>query len=799
MESESYYLEKGLELKQRGLYGKALSCYQKLLTCFPLHCEALYQISEIYYLQGKEEESLAICHQIIQQYPHFYWSYKTLGNLLLKKDKLQAASRAYSKALELNPNFVEALVNLGTTFYKQGEIKQTIALYEKAIKLEPNLPVTYWNLGNIFQQEGDLIKGLTYTERAIQLDPQIGVINPHILAGYQSFKNHHFSQSITHYQKAIQENPKELIAYMGLGLVYRNSGELEKAIENYKIAIQIKSSCAEAHYQLGVTLLEMGRVHQKLLTSLWYRALQSLLNTLEINPDFTLAHQHIFAALINQGISYLQQLQPLLNQYEKLCDQTGNILAKIIIIVNSLQGGYVALAQEKFLTTEEQLLSTLPQLSSWEREALYLYLLPAIPYLRDDIKANSQGFKIISQGYQETSISPQKVEDSSFSPSASIPLRIGFIFQDFLSHSERFLWEQIWEELNKITPYLYFYITSNINPDTLPKMIRKIAKKIYLAGANEAQDPIIIDKIINNKIDILVDLDGIKNLCNVKILAAKPAPVCLSLFTDFPPFINPDNYFIGDIYRHPQITEKCYLEKLLHLSPAKAVKGFPPIVGDPISLRQSRGIDPNSLVYLSLGEARQFHPQLIKSQIAILKQVPYSLLFCQPLTQNLEILHQQYREECQQQNVNFDRIKWGEKPTTEAEYQLIYILGDILLDSYPYNHPVYSLESLWFELPLVTRWGNQPQSRVGYSYLKHLGIEMGMGQSWEEYIDWGVKLGNHPDLREEIKRKLRQSKNPKTLSPLWNPETLGQNLYQIFKRLLARQHRLILPDQNLLI
>ncbi|HEY9862696.1 MAG TPA: hypothetical protein V6D21_00825, partial [Candidatus Obscuribacterales bacterium] len=109
--------------------------------------------------------------------------------------------------------------------------------------------------------------------------------------------------------------------------------------------------------------------------------------------------------------------------------------------------------------------------------------------------------------------------------------------------------------------------------------------------------------------------------------------------------------------------------------------------------------------------------------------------------------------------------------------------SDALLDSYPYNGGTHNLEALSANLPIITRAGEQYLSRMGYSFLKAVNLDIGAAWTWEEYTQLGIKLGLDINLRDQIKSHLIQSQNPNSLAPLWNPRKLAQEMYDIFQRL----------------
>ncbi|MEY3867722.1 MAG: hypothetical protein RLZZ338_1613 [Cyanobacteriota bacterium] len=803
MQSGHNYLPQGYQ-QDAGLLEDTIACSEKVLSRESSYPEELLKLAEIYYLQKQWEDAITTCYKIILWQPNHAQTYKLLGNSLQSQGKLDEAIRSYNKALQIDPNFVEVMVNLGSVFYKKGEVETAIDLYQNAIKLQPDFGAIYWNLGKILQEKGDLEQAFSYLQKAVQLQPDLPGINSHLIQAYAYQKEGKLDDAISQYQHAIALSPDDVTAYLCLGSVYLQQGELENAIGNFQTAIQVQPHHAEAHKSLGLAILQKGKIEDKFNLELLEKAIKSFLVALEIKPNLNDAYRGCFESLAHLWRHNFDRASIWLEQYSHLCEKNGNISGKIALISSHLQAGNYAIAQETFLDLEKSLLENLSQLTIPEIEALYFHLLFNLPHLRDNLTLNSQLFREIGKQYREQcAINIRQISPKTLHPQSNIPLKIGFLSPHFRRHSVGWCSYDVIGELSKITPEIYCYVTGFLKADDLTKKIKTIAKKFYApeTNVNERDSEIIIKEIIQDKIDILIDLDSITVATNIEIIQAKPAPVCISWLGFDAPFISEKkNYFIGDDSTHPVGTEKLYTEKVI-IAPDSfiAVSGFSTLPISENDLRKSHRIGLNQIVYLSVASGRKLNPDLINAQIKILKKVPDSVLLYKGLQGDRALIYKRYQEECVTQGVSFHRVKFLDFSPTEENHRLSYIFADIMLDSYPYNGGTHSLEALWFETPIVTRVGEQYLSRMGYSFLKNLGINTGIAQSWEEYIEWGVKLGKDENLRKEIKEKLRKAKEKETLAPLWNPQKLAEDLYSLFLMVLAQQNRLIMADRDLLI
>ena len=162
-----------------------------------------------------------------------------------------------------------------------------------------------------------------------------------------------------------------------------------------------------------------------------------------------------------------------------------------------------------------------------------------------------------------------------------------------------------------------------------------------------------------------------------------------------------------------------------------AIAGFDCIPVDRQKQREKLGITTDQVVYLFAAPGRKFNGDTARACIQIIKHVPNSILLHKGMG-DLEIIQAIYQRECDEQGVNFQRIKFLPSYKTEEEHRSSYLIEDVFLDSYPYNGGSHNLEALWFNLPVVTRMGQQSFARMGYSFLQAIGINEGIANNWEE-------------------------------------------------------------------
>lgn len=287
--------------------------------------------------------------------------------------------------------------------------------------------------------------------------------------------------------------------------------------------------------------------------------------------------------------------------------------------------------------------------------------------------------------------------------------------------------------------------------------------------------------IQKDEIDILVDLDTLTfNLTNL-IMALKPAPVQITWLGLDACGLPAIDYFIADNDVLPHDAQEYYSEKIWRLPNIYlGVDGFE--VGLPSISRQDLEIPKDAVVYMSLQTGLKRHPDCIHLQMKILSQVANSYFLVSGSNRGeatRKIVEDLFSRIALEEGVNPQRIKVLPFEALDT-YRANLNIGDVVLDTYPFNGATTTLDALWLNIPLVTRVGEQFHARQGYTFLKNLGIEEGIAWTDEEYIEWGIRFGTDEELRKKVSWKLRESKKT---SPLWNGKEFTKEMEKAYQQM----------------
>ena len=706
-------------------------------------------------------------------------------------DKLDKAIICWQTAIDWHPEYVDAYYNLGTAYNQLRDYERSAQAFEQAIKLKPDYPEALYNLGLTLVKLNRLDDALHSYQKALEISPVD--IDIHLAIGSVYFKQKQLKPSLTAYELALAINPRSNSALVSIGALLIELGEVDRAISYIKESLTIEPNDAQAYCNLG---------HAFMLKEQTNEATYFYTKSIELDPTFADAYWHFnnyIVSFVNHPLYFnFSVRRQLADQFLNICYGTDPIRSSLVYLINYIYSGMTDQVQQRTEDLETYVFAHIAQLSNLDIESIYTNLLFLVSSTRDSLEKNSRLFKFTGNLFAKEIMplvehrsdwhSEHKAQDIDHGR----PLRIGIISPNFGRHSVGWCSLSTIKELSKITPHLYLYHTGLGKPDSLSREFECAGKHYWyekeLAIPEESSYDARLNRtstdILNDQLDVLIDLDSVTHPFNLHLLNRKLAPICISWLGYDAPFVSSDNYWLGDQYTHPLGVDEYYVEKIVRLPDAHmAVSGFEAEEIDRDQARANLGIKPDQVAYLMAAPGRKFNRGMAKAGVQILNQVPNAVLMYKGIV-DLEVVKEVFDTECDAIGLDRERIKFLPATKTEKEHRSIYQIADIFLDSYPYNGGTHNLEALWFNLPVVTHKGEQSFARMGYSFLQAVGIDEGIANNWDEYIAWGVRYGLEPELRSSVRHYLIDSKDPANLAPLWNPQKLAQDMYNLFQNLM---------------
>jgi predicted O-linked N-acetylglucosamine transferase (SPINDLY family) len=360
------------------------------------------------------------------------------------------------------------------------------------------------------------------------------------------------------------------------------------------------------------------------------------------------------------------------------------------------------------------------------------------------------------------------------------PLRIGYLSGCLRRHSVGFLARWLLYHHDRTQFQIYGYILNYQKDDPLQDLITSNFHKTYgKVSPRHAHE--LASQISQDGIDILVDLDSLTSIISCQVLALRPAPIQVTWLGWDSSGQSSVDYFLADPHILPPDAEEYYPCKIWRLPQSfLAVDGFE--VGIPTLRRDLLNIPESAVIYFTAQSSYKRNPHNVRLQMQILQRVPHSYLMIKGGgdRQALERFFQKIAEE---EGISSDRLVFIPHTHTEMEHRANFAIADVVLDTYPYNGATHTMETLWMEVPIVTRVGEQFSARNSYSMMLNAGITEGIAYTDAEYVEWGVRLGTDPELRRQVVWKLKQGKQS---APLWNTRQFAREVESAYRQMWAK-------------
>ncbi|NJK59410.1 MAG: hypothetical protein HC918_02980 [Oscillatoriales cyanobacterium SM2_1_8] len=319
---------------------------------------------------------------------------------------------------------------------------------------------------------------------------------------------------------------------------------------------------------------------------------------------------------------------------------------------------------------------------------------------------------------------------------AQTPPRLGFLSPNWRDHPIGKLVPPILAELGKHA-IGFGYMVSRHTRDRYTEGIAQLPAVTWREFPADTAAETLATAIAQDRIDILIDLDGHTEPLNLAVLALGAAPHQLSWLGLDAPNLSDRHGALVDAYTHPPAADALYRETLWRLPHAHiAVAGFPETPVTRTACRQAWGIDDRTVVYFSPARP-QLNRETIAAHVQILREVPHSILVRKGKGDTAAIARF-YAETCARWQVDPQRIRLLPFAWSEDEHYGYYRAADLVLDSYPYNGGSITLESLWYERPVISLCGRQSFARMGYSFNTAAGLPETVVPTWEAYIQLAI-------------------------------------------------------------
>jgi len=159
----------------------------------------------------------------------------------------------------------------------QESFKKAYDMAQKALSLNESDAYSHALMGWLYKAMKEFDKAIESGMRSVELVPNSAYL--HCLLGNTLTYACRFDEGIAHLKQAMRLNPfPAYFYYHYLGLSYFSKGQYEKALSEFKKAVQRAPNAVEVHFNLAITNILLGREEE---------ARAAAAKTLEFNPNIS--------------------------------------------------------------------------------------------------------------------------------------------------------------------------------------------------------------------------------------------------------------------------------------------------------------------------------------------------------------------------------------------------------------------------------------------------------------------------------------------------------------------------------
>jgi arylsulfatase A-like enzyme/Tfp pilus assembly protein PilF len=209
--------------------------------------ETILQASDLL-RAGKADAATALLEKVEMSDPNLHVVPFMLGEEALSRQEWPEATRQLEKSLKINPEFDQAMTALGRALHEQGRDAEAEQWVRKAIARNESNFRAWYELGWIYatKQPEQAMQALN---KAIELSPNFAL--PYRELGMIEMEKKDYPEAARHLQRAVDLGLAKPFLLNYLGIAYSRTGKLQKAVDNYLKALELKPDMADAHLNLG--------------------------------------------------------------------------------------------------------------------------------------------------------------------------------------------------------------------------------------------------------------------------------------------------------------------------------------------------------------------------------------------------------------------------------------------------------------------------------------------------------------------------------------------------------------------
>jgi predicted O-linked N-acetylglucosamine transferase (SPINDLY family) len=629
----------------------------------------------------------AACHGAQTTNPQAAQSSFELGNVLRNRGDYPGAIDAYREGLGHEPNNARLLNNLGLALFKLGRYQEAHDAFRRACDAEPRNAQTLNNLGLALVKLARYDQAEEAFSAAWRADSAFFEARANLAEAL--FEQKRFTDALPLLAAAVQCAPRNARLWAKLGECQQRASDLSAALESYQRVIDLAPNDAKQRFNVGWLLQCLGR-HAE--------AVERYREALAIDPGFAEVRMNLYMS--ERAICNWSHLDELAAILKTGVDGPEAPPFPPILYLSSP------------FTPAEQLIGA----RNWNRSRGLDGAAAMAPAL-----ARSGGER----------------------------LRVGYMSSDFRQHPVGILISELLESHDRSRCEVFAYAHG---PRDVSQERERIMRAVdHWRDISADADEAAAQRIRNDRIHVLLDLNGHSSFSRMEILALRPAPIQVA-YLGYPGTCggNAHDYLLTDRFVCPPEQQVHFTERFLYLPHCLMPSDTQRPLRSALPTRAACGLPEHGFVFCGFNNLFKLLPPMFDVWMRLLRTLPDSVLW---LRAGPSIEHN-LRREAQRRGVQADRLVFAPRVADSVDHLTRHRLADLFLDTLPYNAHSTANDALYAGLPVLTCAGETFASRVAGSQLLAIGLPELVTHSLADYEAMALRLARDPDLLKSLRARL---------------------------------------------
>jgi protein O-GlcNAc transferase len=234
-----------------GRLADAERLYRQVCDTDPNNARALHFLGVVAH-QLRRPDAASLVGRAVMLDPNYAEAHNDRGVILAANGLFSQALSCFERAVALNPGYDEARNNLGRGLRSLGRLEEAVTQFKLVAKRTPQSAVAHFNLASVQELAGQKPDAEKHYRSAIALRPDFVDAHLHLASLLQEMDR--LPEALAHAERAVSLRPDSAGARNNLGNILRSLGRRDDAIAQYQAALRIDPNSFMAHYNFGVAL-----------------------------------------------------------------------------------------------------------------------------------------------------------------------------------------------------------------------------------------------------------------------------------------------------------------------------------------------------------------------------------------------------------------------------------------------------------------------------------------------------------------------------------------------------------------